>query len=1020
MKSVVRRVVAAGACCGLLTAGVYAALRADAAVAVAPPAEVTVVPADPTTDYLVESVHFAGATGFLHRYYSPTSPVLWTRYADGATTAIPELATADLSSMLPAGGDVVRTAQTVPGHSAAGQLTVLDLATMAWRQVPLPSDAALLGYYGDAMVVRAGAAQLSLRRFAADGTATTTPVSGIPAGTTSITTANAGDATTMVLRLVVAGQIRYSLLDLSAGDVTLLPVQPMTVRTVLLTNDRVGLVGGPAGGEVVVRSYARATITDEPEVVRLPERSDLNRIVLVGSHVIASAGDDSAAPAIDYSAAGATVVKLVQPRSFSIVQNGDGAILVGGTGPADWSVRRLTAGGQTVVLPLTGPLTNAGVSISQGVVRHIEAQRLPGDPAVRYLMFNHEPSAAADAGHLVANGGFLTAPVPCDDAAACARTVDGNGYGTSYLSAGPTATTSVLRQRIDVNTGPMSMTIPSAAGRIVDASLRYVVVNGANPAKQYVVRPGYDDPAPIGGPIAAATLWFNTMWTSPKPGYLQAKDLPSGKASAAVPTGAPCTATELQATARYVYWACGADGPAGVYDPTRKASVAVPAGHNLLGDGYVVRHEPAGNLVRYDLATGTSATVAAIGHGGVADDRGITWAVDRFGGNIAYVDAENAVHVVDPGTIASPPAALLVDSYPFDGWVEFAPYGEWVAYIYLSRPVLDWKLTVTQVSTGKVVGTRTGGPNRTWIYTTWDGYLAGKKKAASGHYRYALTVTATAGAAPVTIASGTLLANGGTPNLHSYENTGQPSVLGLKSSGEGHWLIATSGAYLHDQGMTEHWWWGKGYDAVSAMVPFGDVNNDGYNDLIARSGTGYLRAYLGIGQSHFGGRTAVVLGSGWNQYNAILTSGDLTGDGIADLLARDKNGKIWRYNGTGKKTLAARVALAGTYKSYARVIGPGDLNGDGRADLLVVSAGGYMYAANGTGKGTFGALHVVSSGWKGYNLVISAGDVNEDSHPDLMARDPAGVLWRFLGTGKGGFAARQKVGTGYQKYSRIF
>ena len=564
------------------------------------------------------------------------------------------------------------------------------------------------------------------------------------------------------------------------------------------------------------------------------------------------------------------------------------------------------------------------------------------------------------------------------------------------------------------------MTIPSKAGKIVDASGGYVVVNGANPVKQYVVAPGYGEVVSA-RPVAAAALWFNTMWTSPQPGYLQAKDLASGQSTTAVPTGAPCAAAELQATGRYVYWSCGVGGPAGVYDLTRKTSVAVPSGQLLLGDGYVVRHDKAtGDLVRYDLATGSAATVATIPWGTLADDRGITWAVDRFGGNIAYVDAANAVHVVDPGVVPTAPAAGLIVANTSDGWIYFGPNGAWFATNYLSRPIAAWTLTVTQVSTGKVVATRTGGPNRASISTSWDGYLTTNVKAASGHYRYALTVTATAGATPVTIASGTLLVYGGMPNLHSYEFSGEPSILGLRSTGESHWLVATSGTTLRDNGYTEDWSWGSRSDQVNAMVPFGDVNNDGINDLITRSGTGYLRAYLGIGQSHFGGRTSVVLGSGWNQYNAILTSGDLTGDGIADLLARDANGKIWRYNGTGKKTLAARVALAGTYKSYTRVIGPGDINADGRADLLVVNSAGDMYSAYGSGKGTFGALNKVGSGWQGYNVVISAGDLNEDGRPDIMARDSAGVLWRYLGTGKGGFAARQKVGTGYQKYTHLF
>jgi hypothetical protein len=1022
MKSVVRRSIAAGACLGLLSTGGYLALQADASVTAAAPAEVSVVAADPAANYTSDQVYVAGATGFLHRYGTTTSPILWTRYADGVTTAIPELATVDPLKLTPAGGDVVTTAATVPGHSVTGKLTVLDLSTMTWQQLPHPviSDgAAYVAYYGDAMVVQSGTAKLGLRRFAADGTYTTTAVTGIPADATAIAPAKAGDATTVVLHLLTGGELHYALLDLATAAVTLLPVQPISVFSVLLSADRVGLFGGSTAG-LVVRSYARNALNDDPQVVSLPEVVAHDRVALAGTHVIASVGTTGSpsAPMIDYSADGATVVPLVE-QGLGVVQGTDGVLLVGGSGPADWSVRRMTADGQVAtLLPLTGSLTNAGLTISQGLLRHVEAQQLPGDPATRYLLFNHKLAAGTDGIDPITNGGTLTGALPCDATVACTRTMDGNGYGTTYLTAGATATTSVLKTQVGANTSSTSVTIGSAPGTIVAASIDYVVVNGTNPAKQYVVRPG-DADAPVAGPIGAAALWFDTLWTSPKTGYLQAKNLYTGKSATAVPTGAPCVAGELQATGRYVYWSCGANGPAGVYDQTRKVSATVPAGESLLGDGYLVRHDSGtGDLVRYDLATGTAATVTTTARGSLADDRGITWAVDRFGGDIAYVDAANAVHVVDSGVVPTAPAAGTVTTST-DGWVDFGPYGTWSVNYCLSRPVAAWTLTVTQVSTGKVVATRTGGPNRVMIFTSWDGYLTNKKKASSGHYKYTTTVTATVGATPVTIDSGTLRVEGGTPNLHSYESDGQPSILGVKSNAEGHWLDATTGAALRDNGWTEDWHWGSSSSQINAMVPFGDVNNDGMNDLIARSGTGVLRAYLGIGQSYFSGAKTVTIGSGWNQYNAILTSGDLTGDGIADLLARDKNGKIWRYNGTGKKSFAARVALSGTYKSFTRVIGPGDINGDGRADLLVVSSAGDLSAAYGTGKGTFGALHKVSSGWKGYNVVISAGDLNEDSHPDLLARDTAGVLWRYLGTGKGGFAARQKVGTGYQKYTHL-
>jgi hypothetical protein len=99
-----------------------------------------------------------------------------------------------------------------------------------------------------------------------------------------------------------------------------------------------------------------------------------------------------------------------------------------------------------------------------------------------------------------------------------------------------------------------------------------------------------------------------------RPGVLQQTTLTAPHTPiATAATGTPCTATELQAAAHYIYWSCGADGPAGVYDATVKSSIAVPAGQFLLGDGYLVRHDASGTLLRYDLTGGTLGAPVAAG-----------------------------------------------------------------------------------------------------------------------------------------------------------------------------------------------------------------------------------------------------------------------------------------------------------------------------------------------------------------------------------------------------------------------
>ena len=56
------------------------------------------------------------------------------------------------------------------------------------------------------------------------------------------------------------------------------------------------------------------------------------------------------------------------------------------------------------------------------------------------------------------------------------------------------------------------------------------------------------------------------------------------------------------------------------------------------------------------------------------------------------------------------------------------------------------------------------------------------------------------------------------------------------------------------------------------------------------------------------GRVAagVLVERGWQGYTAVLRAGDLTGDGRADLLARDASGWLWLYPGEGNGHVGTR------------------------------------------------------------------------------------------------------------------
>ncbi|KUL38989.1 FG-GAP repeat domain-containing protein [Actinoplanes awajinensis] len=982
--------------------------------AAATPAELTVIPADITDTYATDLIGFAGQTGFLHRYTIDDS-WLWTRYADRATRAVPELDGHFSSHFVPVGGDRIRMLVDVAGHTQAGALNVLDLGSGAWLHPVLPTDASLVAYLNGTMLVRAksGPIALELRTFADDGSFSTAPVTGVPAEATSVVTVGvtpSGTTTVLGLRGVTgsASWTRYALLDYATGRLSMIPTVS-GVMEVLLSDTHVGF---RTSGTVQV--FDRAAVVDgtagTPAAISYPSATV---VFLVGGDLLLRSTSTSRAPVRLRSADGTEreVLALSQTNPNAIVKAPNGALVVGGTGPADWAVQLVTPDGTTPIFAEAGPARTAGLTISQGLVRHIQAQNRPGETVYRYA--NHRLTTGTDV-WTRERGGPLPDADSCETGASCVRTVDGNGYGTFYVAG------TKLNSRIDGYTSHASIALGGTGGRVVDASAGWVVVNTTAPKRQLIVEPGQDRIATTRA-VTGAALWFDTLWSG-SAGHLQAKNLTTGVTSPAIATGAACTPDELQATGRYVYWSCGATGPAGVYDLTRKRGIGVPAAQYLLGDGYLVRHDAGGDLLRYDLTAGTIGAPEKLGSRSrdtLADDRNITWAVDKYSGNVAYTDAENAIHVVDPAVTRSAPASVIpVAGTRSDLYVD-DKYG-WNQPYLLNRPVTSWRATITRVGTGAVAAVVTGGAADRQIQFTWNGYLANKKAASSGLYR--ITLSTTADGVRNTAATTSLMVSCGTPGLHDYSCEGMPQVLAVSRAGRGAWQVASRGrTSLSNQGWTESWDIGARKNQVSALVPFGDVNRDRMNDLLVRKGNGTLYAYLGFGQAYFGQNKIVKVGTGWNRYNTLLTSGDLTGDGIADLLARDaRTGTLYRYNGTGRTTFAGRAKLAGGYKSFTRIVGPGDLNGDGRADLLLVNAKGLVYTQYGTGKGTFGKVRKIGAGFAGYTAVLGVGDLNEDGRNDLLVRDKAGNLFRLLGTGKGTFAARQRIGTGYQKWAYLF
>ena len=247
------------------------------------------------------------------------------------------------------------------------------------------------------------------------------------------------------------------------------------------------------------------------------------------------------------------------------------------------------------------------------------------------------------------------------------------------------------------------------------------------------------------------------------------------------------------------------------------------------------------------------------------------------------------------------------------------------------------------------------------------------------------------------------------------------------------------GAYLYDNGQYDE---GRAYvylgsaaglaataawtaesDQVNArfgisVAPAGDVNGDGYADVIVgahtydNSQTDEGRAYVYLGSA-----AGVAATAAWTAESdqatayfgrSVAPAGDVNGDGYADVIVgadgytngQAYEGRAYLYLGSAAGLAATAAWTAESDQADASfgysVATAGDVNGDGYADVIV-SAGGYANEGEHDGRayvflGSAAGL-AATAAWTaesdqvsdefGYS-VATAGDVNGDGYADVI------------------------------------
>jgi hypothetical protein len=191
----------------------------------------------------------------------------------------------------------------------------------------------------------------------------------------------------------------------------------------------------------------------------------------------------------------------------------------------------------------------------------------------------------------------------------------------------------------------------------------------------------------------------------------------------------------------------------------------------------------------------------------------------------------------------------------------------------------------------------------------------------------------------------------------------------------------------------------------SAVASAGDVNGDGFGDLIVGSGVATTTVYLG--GSGGVGSTSVALDPGGALRFGVTVSaaGDLDGDGFGDVIVGGRYGAaIYRGDAQGPHPDAAQY-LTGPGAAALTVLGAAEFNRDGHPDLGVGSGniGVNVFLGQAIGPAATPDLTLPGSGG-----AAPAGDVNADGYSDLLVAIAGGAVELHAG-GPNGIAAAALV-----------
>jgi hypothetical protein len=193
---------------------------------------------------------------------------------------------------------------------------------------------------------------------------------------------------------------------------------------------------------------------------------------------------------------------------------------------------------------------------------------------------------------------------------------------------------------------------------------------------------------------------------------------------------------------------------------------------------------------------------------------------------------------------------------------------------------------------------------------------------------------------------------------------------------------------------------GSSLNDLTWSLALGDVTGDGLPDVVV--GNNGQQNYVMVNNGGWPTNwSRVNLGTGLNDSTYSVAVGDVTGDGRLDVVVGNYSQPSYvLVNNGNSPTNWPRFTLGSASNSLTYSVAIGDLTGDGRPDVVVgnYNQANYVLVNTGTNPAAWSRVRL-GSAQNNYTFSLAIGDMNDDDRPDVVVGNYGQQKYLLLNTG---------------------